>query len=213
MSGSSRDVGRAFRVRWRGRCSKASAGSSAPVFGSRSVGLSGSPPRPLDRKHESVREAHISSLLSGSPGSSRDCRPHAPKCLRSTLVTLAASSERSRLRWNHVAAGTNPDRFLLSWPCLLVPFAVLLLRPLRARAPPTRIACLRVGISSPDSRSALVVSHHLDGFLRNRPAGLLRPATGPGVRRVVTRDGVHTLRRVPLVSSRTASLQPLPPRR
>jgi hypothetical protein len=44
-------------------------------------------------------------------------------------------------------------------------------------------------------------------------AGLLRPATGHEVRRVVTRDVVHTLRRVPLVSSRTASLQPLPPRR
>jgi hypothetical protein len=31
------------------------------------------------------------------------------------------------------------------------------------------------------SRSALVVSHHLDGFLHTRLAGLLRPATGHGV--------------------------------
>jgi hypothetical protein len=31
-----------------------------------------------------------------------------------------------------------------------------------------------------NSRSALVVSHHLDDFLRTRAAGLLRPATGLG---------------------------------
>ena len=79
----------------------------------------------------------------------------------------------------------------------------------------------------PTSRSVLVVSHHLDGFLRTTVAGLLHPAADLGVRRVsrpratqrirassdpgdpdVPRDGVHTLRRVPLVRSRTASLRP-----
>jgi hypothetical protein len=76
------------------------------------------------------------------------------------------------------------------------------------------------------SRSALVVSHHLDGFLRNRAAGLLRPAADHGVRSVSLR-GLPTadrsrwrataasplrttLRRIPLVDSRTASPRPLP---
>jgi len=39
-------------------------------------------------------------------------------------------------------------------------------------------------VPPPKSRSVLVVSHHLDGFLRARPAGLLHPAADPGVRRV-----------------------------
>jgi hypothetical protein len=37
------------------------------------------------------------------------------------------------------------------------------------------------------ARSALVVSHHLDGFLRAAAAGLLRPAADPEVRRVPSR--------------------------
>jgi hypothetical protein len=68
-----------------------------------------------------------------------------------------------------------------------------------------------------ESRSALVVSHHLGGFLRIGSAGLLRPAAGPGVRRVLRCRPVasrrlgravrsprrgFSLRRVPLVSSR-----------
>jgi hypothetical protein len=72
-----------------------------------------------------------------------------------------------------------------------------------------------------------VVSHHLDGFLRASAASLLHPAAGLEVRPVSRplppdaperalgvspdpRDAVHTLRRVPLISSRTASLRPLP---
>jgi hypothetical protein len=48
-------------------------------------------------------------------------------------------------------------------------------RPLRGAEAP-------VGPASPgaDSRSVLVVSHHLDGFLRVGVAGLLHPATGQG---------------------------------
>jgi len=48
-------------------------------------------------------------------------------------------------------------------------------RPLRGAEAP-------VGPASPnaDSCSALVVSHHLDGFLRAEVAGLLHPATGKG---------------------------------
>jgi hypothetical protein len=82
-------------------------------------------------------------------------------------------------------------------------------------------------LPSADSCSALVVSHHHDGLLRAEVTGLLHPATGQGfaafhacpspqhpkVKRaggVNPRDAVHTLRRVPLISSRTASLRPLP---
>jgi len=77
------------------------------------------------------------------------------------------------------------------------------------------------------SCSTLVVSHHLGGFLCAAAAGLLHPAASHEVRRVScgarpdpsedvlatardSRDSVHTLQRVPLVSSRTASLRPLP---
>jgi hypothetical protein len=108
---------------------------------------------------------------------------------RSTLVTLASSSERSRLRWNHVAAGTDPDRFLLSWPCPLPPLRRLSRRvhSRPARPPERSLVPSGRGFHAPTSRSARVVSHHLDGFLRCRPAGLLRPASGPGVRRVSAR--------------------------
>jgi hypothetical protein len=77
-----------------------------------------------------------------------------------------------------------------------------------------------------------VVSHHLDGLLRIRAAGLLRPAASlrfaaflaeqrptiapsrssmhRGTAERLPRDAVRTLRRVPLASSRVASLRPLP---
>jgi hypothetical protein len=77
------------------------------------------------------------------------------------------------------------------------------------------------------SCSAFVVSHHHDGLLRSKVTGLLHPATGQGFDAFpasrlqrspkaalqtvgIPRDAVHTLRRVPLASSRTASLRPLP---
>jgi len=77
------------------------------------------------------------------------------------------------------------------------------------------------------SRSAFVVSHHLDGLLRTTATGLLHPATGRGfaafhasrsqscpktalVSASTPRDAVHTLRRLSLASSRSASLRSLP---
>jgi hypothetical protein len=81
------------------------------------------------------------------------------------------------------------------------------------------------------SRSALVVSHHLDGFLRDRAAGLLRPAAGLGFvafrafaahHRSEPKLGAPWNRRAPsprrgsdpskgsLANSRSASLRPLP---
>jgi hypothetical protein len=96
---------------------------------------------------------------------------------------------------------------------------------LRARLP-----VLRFGPKLPasTSRAVLVVSHHLDGFLHPGVAGLLHPAADHGIRRVSPRivrqlpgwtgakvpaTPVHTPRRSPLDRSRTASPQPLPPRR
>jgi len=77
------------------------------------------------------------------------------------------------------------------------------------------------------SCSVPVVSHHLDGLPRTAAASLLHPAASLEVRLVsrglqrsapesalavclVPRDAVHTLQRVSLISSRTASLRPLP---
>jgi len=76
----------------------------------------------------------------------------------------------------------------------------------------------------------LVVSHHLDGLLRAEVLGLLRPKTDRGSLHfeigtplsrqpkptfkwkcsTTPRNAVHTLRRIPLASSRTASPRPLP---
>jgi hypothetical protein len=93
--------------------------------------------------------------------------------------------------------------------------------PGRPRAP--------FGRAVPPARScsAFAVSHRLDGLLHLGAAGLLHPAAGHEVRRVsvairqvhpevalrvprLPHDATHTLRRIPLVSSRTASPRPLP---
>jgi len=102
----------------------------------------------------------------------------------------------------------------------------------RHRASTPAHVATRFGFEEPssNSRSVLVVLHHLDGFLRSEVAGLLHPAADPGVRRVSAvcrlvanrRTGgletcdafpatlLRTLRRIPLADSRTASPQPLP---
>jgi hypothetical protein len=103
-----------------------------------------------------------------------------------------------------------------------------------ARPTPGSRSSLRSdGYPPAESRSVLVVPPHLDGFLRAEVAGLLHPAAGQGFvafhahRRPRSRpsedgpardahsgdprDAVHTLRSLPSVDSRTASLRPLPP--
>jgi hypothetical protein len=92
----------------------------------------------------------------------------------------------------------------------------------------------RAGSTRCTSRSAHVDSHHLDGFLRSGGPSILQPDPD-GVRYVsrhlssfsrcadpkifapsaransaVPRNAVHTLRSIPLIDSRTASLRPLP---
>ena len=59
----------------------------------------------------------------------------------------------------------------------------------RGRFAPSREGCcaprsLRRRAPQPSARSVPVVSHHLDGLLHQRPAGLLHPAADPGVHRV-----------------------------
>jgi hypothetical protein len=137
-------------------------------------------------------------------------------------VIFSSPSERSRLCRN---SSRPPKRseFLLSWDSpALRPSAV---RPPMRTLPEAR-APFGPTVRPVESCSALGVSHPLGGLLRIGAAGLLRPAAGYGVRRVsrcpshplcggghepsVPRAAV-TLRRVPLVSSRSASLRSLPP--
>ena len=70
-------------------------------------------------------------------------------------------------------------------------------RPLQA---PAACASVAVGLLVPPSKScsALVVSHHLDGFLRSCSVGLLHPTADPGVHRVSANrsPGRDRLRRV-----------------
>jgi hypothetical protein len=114
-------------------------------------------------------------------------------------------------------AGTASRWFLLSWdwgPCRRCTCL--------SSTPGSRLrraSFLRTSAARRRSCSALVVLHHLDGFLRVAVAGLLHPATGQGFAafRVCrcggrpkaasmagdsSRGAVRTLRRVPLVSSR-----------
>jgi len=101
-----------------------------------------------------------------------------------------------------------------------------------AQVSPTspRRAPLRMSGANRTSRSASVVSLHRDGLLCAPAPGLLQPGTGHGVHCVsafpeperetsldhpgpvgrLPRNAVHTPQRIPLVSSRTASLRPLP---
>jgi hypothetical protein len=83
------------------------------------------------------------------------------------------------------------------------------MRPLPAGGPPKRLVHLRAGTSNPGHVPSAWILTTSTACSAPGPAGLLRPACGRGVRRVLPRRS--TLRRVPLASSRTASLRPLPP--
>jgi len=93
---------------------------------------------------------------------------------------------------------------------------------------PARIPTLTSGPRyHPQDRSVRVVSHHLDGLRPPEVLGLLRPSTGQDPLNFeqprpppkwspygdCSVSAFHTLRRVPLTGSRTASLRPFPPRR
>jgi len=99
-----------------------------------------------------------------------------------------------------------------------------------ARSLPADVSAdIRPAAAKQPTRSAPVVSHHFDGFLRAEASSLLHPEAGRGSLRFrvpcpsmadrsrrpvglgsLSRNAVHTLRRIPLASSRTASPRPLP---
>jgi hypothetical protein len=177
-------------------------------------GLPGGPPRPwtVDPRRGGVP-------VSGPSRLARAAAPRTPKCgsdprdlgfvfraLATPLEPCSRTGRRPRSIAEGDVAGTDPVRFLLSWPCPLRPFAA---RPAASTPGVVDRSTVPSGraFQVPTSCSALVDSHHLDGFLRSRPAGLLRPAGGLGVDGVVTRHRA-TLRRVPLAGGRTASLRP-----
>jgi hypothetical protein len=101
-------------------------------------------------------------------------------------------------------------------------------RCVHSQTPPQATMAFGPRVPPLDSCSARVVSHHLDGFLRTRVCGFVAPRFRPwgslrfipacpappkrrwGPARSFPQRG-QTLQRVPLVSSRTASLRPLPP--
>jgi len=103
-----------------------------------------------------------------------------------------------------VSAGTPRNlrrglEFLLSWDSpAFFPSAV---RPSACPLPEAE-ASFGPTVPTADSRSVLVVSHHLDGFLHAGAAGLLHPAASSGVRRV-SRPGFQITRECPASPSRS----------
>jgi len=145
----------------------------------------------------------------GSPGDSRHARLPQPKPRKGNPRDLFLSFRALEETLEPPCVGSSSLGILL--PAADVPPA----RPLRGAEAPVGPAPPGAG-----SRSALVVSHHLDGFLRAGVAGLLHPATGRGFTAFRfdrplggrpkaasdcrdPRGAFRTLRRVPLVSSRT----------
>jgi hypothetical protein len=151
-----------------------------------------------------------------------------PRGLHLAFRALATSPEPSRNpRKGGHQSGRVLTSFLLSWPCPLV-------------APPScHSSASTPGHrckqrwpsgqgSTPDSCSARVVSHHLDGLLRTEACGFVAPRFRPwgsprfvpavprlrrdvGDPRGLPRSAVIPFKGFPSFSSRTASLRPLPP--
>jgi hypothetical protein len=126
-----------------------------PIHRSRVVGLSRRPPWPSTVTGRDLR---------GSPDGSF----HQPKLTDAALVPFASRSARSYVRRNSRSA--EAPRSCLSWgscrPSAVRPDS----RPLPVRSSTTEIVRDRpFGSTMPlvDSRSALVVLHHRDGFLRD----------------------------------------------
>ena len=142
----------------------------------------------------------------------------------SPLVIFLLSFRALVSRLEPLATSKEVMSSFLSWDSpALFPSVV---RP-SARPLPEAEASFGPTVPTARSCSVLVVSHHLDGFLRAEATGLLHPAADCEVRRVscfqppgvsedvledlgIPRAAGRTLRRVPLASSRTASLRPLP---
>jgi hypothetical protein len=99
---------------------------------------------------------------------------------------------------------TRPVPPLVALPACRPSAGYLPSRPLPTPDRRTGLTPSGRGFQPSASRSARVDSHHLDGFLRDGPAGLLHPATGRGVRRVSEPGapiGTRRTRRQPPTSS------------
>ena len=139
-------------------------------------------------------------------------RPRQPTrshcCVRAVNLWIRSPSKRSPVALTGVSLATchhaTSKAGLLSWgltppeaspprrcqpPLHRPPLRAPLSRSPVASTPSRPLARPTFGLEMPisKSRSALVVSHHLDGFLRNRLAGLLHPAADHGVRHVSRR--------------------------
>jgi len=155
--------------------------------------------------------------LRGIPFTATALQPKSPRIGPHDLVV----SSRALTQELESPLGDSSSRGVCSKP-VCPPADMPLARPLPGtEAPfgPTELPA--------ESRSAYVVSHHHDGLLHAKVTGLLHPATGQGFAAfrasraqrhqkatqelaATPRDAVHTLRRLSLASSRTASLRPLP---
>jgi len=121
--------------------------------------------------------------------------------------------------------GSCASHGIHSLVCLPPALDISATRPL----PVTVASNLRQSDTNPTTRSAIVVSHHLDGLLRIAAPGVLQPKPNevrcvsvtcipvanhldarPLSKPALSRNAFHTPRRIPLANSRTASLRPLP---
>lgn len=158
--------------------------------------------------------------------------PSGHSCARSRRVTRKNDRWRPSWTWRclqsacRCTGSTRIDPPLLEFVLVVCPASdISAARPL----PGGVAATIRPAAATQPTRSALVVSHHFDGLLRAEASSLLHPEAGRGSlrfqvprptmadrsRRLVglgslPRNAVHTLRRIPPVSSRTASPRPLP---
>jgi hypothetical protein len=126
--------------------------------GSESFGLPRNPPWPLCR------------CRPGPPGVSPHFRRLQPRLPADGLHDLRLSLRALSRTLESPLGGSSSHGIRVS--------------PSRRRTPdvstPGSRGSLRIGAARRLSRSALVVSHHLDGFLHIEVTGLLHPATGQG---------------------------------
>jgi len=138
--------------------------------------------------------------------------------LRSTRL-LPGSAHADLLSWGWTRTEGHPCRLCPS-PLRRPSFRTPLSRSPRASTPGRGLtpSSFGFGMPLPKSRSVLVVSHHLDGFLRAWLAGLLHPAADPGVRLVscrpkprIPRDATTPRRTPPTRRGHSGHPAPWPP--
>lgn len=147
---------------------------------------------------------------------SRSSRLPLPKLQMTTLMVFLSVSERSHERWNHPRAippllgfGLPLHRHTFSASTPKAEASSVRRRQPSNHVPPPWFHTTMTGFSTLKSR-ACCIPQPIGGSLR-----FLLPSSEASRRRRrmargIPRNAVHTLRRFPLASSRTASLRPLP---